>query len=72
MKCDLSQHHNDTFVDEILTEHKLDEQSIYELAVEYPLDHAANYLRLNAHPEDVFDESQLADWADANGYVKAV
>lgn len=28
------------------------------------------YARDSYRPEDVFDESDLADWAESNGYVK--
>ncbi len=34
------------------------------------LEDAIAWIKKNMSPEDVFPESELAEWADENGYVK--
>lgn len=34
------------------------------------LDSAIDWIKSNLNPDDVFDESDLEAWAEANGYVK--
>ena len=34
------------------------------------LDDAIDYITANLDPDDVFEESTLSEWAEANGYVK--
>jgi hypothetical protein len=41
-----------------------------ELISSTPLDTAVEWIRDHMHPEDIFDEDELADWAKENGYVK--
>lgn len=35
------------------------------------LDKAVEYIKDNLHPDDVFDESELEEWARDNGFVKS-
>jgi hypothetical protein len=35
------------------------------------LEYAIDWISKNIDPEDVFSETQLEKWAEANGYVKA-
>lgn len=35
------------------------------------MDDATNWISANLSPDDIFSETQLEKWAEANGYVKA-
>lgn len=35
------------------------------------LDEAISWIKSNMNPDEVFDESQLEEWAENNDYVKA-
>jgi hypothetical protein len=52
---------------------KNDREFKEEIADQLPadlLDTAINWITRNLSPDEVFDEKQLDDWADDNGYVK--
>jgi hypothetical protein len=34
------------------------------------LDSAISWIGSNLDPDDVFDEKQLSNWAESNGYIK--
>ena len=40
------------------------------LLVQWPLDEAIDWIKVNLSPEDVFDEDELSEWATDRGFVK--
>lgn len=36
----------------------------------YPLDEAIDWIKAHMSPDDVFDQRQLEEWAERNGYVE--
>lgn len=48
----------------------LDEDFAVNLFEKSPLTLAVEWIAENLVPEDIFTDSQLEEWAEANGYVK--
>ena len=42
---------------------------VSHLLPQYPLDEAIYWIAKNLRPADVFDASQLEEWAEENGYA---
>ena len=53
----LDKHIGKKFVEELFT---VSDDVIYDVV---------SFIKRNLSPEDVFDNSDLADWAESNGYV---
>jgi len=46
------------------------EEFAKSILLQNPLDEACEFIHRNLEPDDVFSESQLAAWAEQNGFTK--
>ena len=46
------------------------QQFTKELIGDDLLDRAVEYIKDNMHPDDIFSDEELAEWAEGNGFVK--
>jgi hypothetical protein len=53
-----------------MTTDRQDKEFIANVISRTLLEDAIEWIKSNMTPEDVFDSSELSDWAESNGYVK--